>query len=129
MYTRNLEEIDTLANEIKYLIDLHDCSDVEFALYIRIYFARLRSLFRKMSFFFEEEEVQFITQKIEDIRKYTDNLTGSQIKSIGVLATIEDDLEKIHNKLNEKRFKRGLILPMGIPQDETFIAGWESPGG
>jgi len=122
MYTCNLEQLDTLANEVKFLIDLHDFkNDEEYALNIRIYISRLRELYRKMSFLFEEEEKNYIEGMINALKEATDNLDGRLLKSEGMMPEIKSEMEKLHGMLNDKRFRRGLIVPMGRRLSESLI--------
>lgn len=128
-YTFGLQDIDNKANEIKVMIESREATVAEMPQLFKTYFAKLRSLFRELYFFFTEDEKKSIQDNIIRIRSVIDNLNETSMLSQGFPTDTEDEMERLHNMLNERRFQRGLIVPMGVAPDSSGVAGWESPGG
>lgn len=129
IYVRELQELDQQINGVKMRIELRGTKEElidNVCLYmslIRWYYRELRPLFLGKGKTAAEaavaldKEVKELTSAVKD---EIPNLKAGKFDT-----SIESKLEELHNKLQEKRFRAGLVVPMGMDRDDTGILGWE----
>lgn len=129
IYARDLQEFDKLANEIKMKIEMRQYQPREIGDLFNSYLSVIRTLFRMMYWLFDEKSVNEIKKEIAGLRAATGGSMQEKIQEdLEYPQEIEDRLESLHNKLNGKRFQRGLVIPMTMPRDESGVAGWQGTG-
>jgi len=132
LYVKTLHYWSVTANILKMRIEQREGNVDEIMENFKLYFSILRAMYRELRFFFNEDEQKKIDEKIERIKKMMVELLqqtqGNLIpkKRLLIPKNLEDDLEKLQNIINQKRFDMKLVVPISMPErDETGIAGWD----
>ena len=124
-YTKQLHEIDRNANLEKMSIELKNDKIME---HISKYFSLVRFLYRQLRPFFNENEKNEYDEKFQKFETKLDAYLrkSKSNQKVAIPKKLINDIEKIHNYLNEIRFKHNLIIPKKImPESDPEKAVYE----
>jgi hypothetical protein len=134
IYARDLQTLDMQANEIKMKLEMHSYKPTEIGEFLNCYLSYVRTMFRMLYFLFDKKAVEGnaeekgITPEIEELKNLIGGVQQKISESMEYPQDIENRLEQLHNRLNGKRFERGLVVPMSMPRDDSGVDGWQGTG-
>jgi hypothetical protein len=125
LFVKELQEINESANRVKAAIELREGTKGDIAGNYSVYLSLLRWYYRDLRPFFDEQEKAAMDIRMEELRHEVDsNLAGMKNTNVYPLG-LEKKMEEFQNAMHEKRFRMGLVIPLGVGKDETGILGWE----
>lgn len=121
IFPRDLQDYNRFANEFKMKIESKDGTTDEIITFFRWYFSYLRTIDRDIFYLYNKEERKEIDGIITGLKDFFDSNLSETIKHGDYPVQIEDKLEKLHRILSYVRFRKGLVVPMGVGVDDSLF--------
>lgn len=118
LYVKRLQETNDALNQVKIKIELRDGGPVEIIDAFRLYFSLLRSFYRDTRFLFKTKEQKEIDKYINQVKDVLITFTNQRInrsgtnKKVSLPLQLEQNMENLHNRINQRRFTKQLVIPM-----------------
>lgn len=130
LYVRILENLNSVANGIRFQIEMQDGTPVELAQYYHAYFSTLKQFYRNIRIHYSDDDkaemdkrVTGIEGKMKLIRAF--NGDGTRRGSLTTPTGINDFLGDLHNDLNQKRFDVGLVISVKTAERFDSTEGFD----
>lgn len=125
LFVKELQDINEASNRVKMALELREGGKEDIAKNFMLYYSLLRWYYRNMRPLFKEEDIKKLDSDMEEIKAAVNGVLVGMRENNEYPARLEKEMEGIQNIMHEKRWSKGLVVPIGLGRDETGIAGWE----